>query len=56
MIHVPMEHISRGRFVSIAQALVKNATVSTYANNVSHLMSCTKTNVYLTAHQELSSA
>jgi len=46
MIHAPMEHISRVKFVSIAQALVKSVTVSTYANNVSHLMCCTKTNVF----------
>lgn len=56
MIHAPMEHISRVKFVSIAQALVKSVTVSTYVNNVNQLMYCMKTNVYLTAHQELSSA
>lgn len=46
MIHAPMEHISRVKFVSIAQALVKNATVSTYVNNASHLMYCMKNNVF----------
>lgn len=53
MILVQMEHMTKAKFALIAQVHVKNVTVLTLVHNVKLLMYYLKTNVYLTAHQEL---